>query len=540
MTATTDAFTRRDGTEQYRLMLREAALQSTYVFATAVCGFGDLTSQQGLHGVMSEWIERDWRVVDGKRVPANLKLGMAPRGHLKSSVWTIGDNLRRATANPNLRILITNEVVDNVAKWILTMQAIVMSSTYQWLFPECVPPLSGTGKVTTRWNQTQLELRRTEHWPQPTIEGIGIGGASTSNHYDIVHNDDPVGKRAREQPSEMQRTIEHRKLCWSLLIDPNRNLIRDVGTRWGPQDYIDWVLRNVDGVDVFKTAVVKPDGTPLWPERFPKPVVEAIKREQGLTMFELQYMNDSLGEGAAEHDVSRLRSYRWATRPNAKGVDERWVVLERPALEGGDRWVRLADMTVVQTFDPAVKPVTSADRSAHVVVGLAAGDDERPFDVVVLAARAARTDPGKSMQQARDVYTEFDPMCCAVETVGAFEVFFYEMARRWPGMRLRRLKTDNRKSKEVRIREFYPFIEQQRVYVHRTEGYELVREMAAFPNGTTVDLYDALAYTPQVWVPPKPVETADDEWARWQAEARAARLAAMEARTDGRDPITGY
>lgn len=536
-----DAFTRRDGAEDYRQRLRKEALSSTYVFAVAVCGMADLTGREALHGAMCEWIERDWRVDDkGQRVAAKLKLGMAPRGHLKSSCWTVADVLRRATADPNTRILITNEVVDNVAKWILTMQAIVMSSTYQWLFPECVPLLSATGKPTTRWNQTQLELRRTAMWPQPTIEGIGVGGASTSNHYNLVHNDDPVGKRARDQPSEMQRAIDHRKLCWSLLVDPAKDTIRDCGTRWSSQDYIDWVLRNVDGLDVFKTAVMRSDGSPLWPERFPPQVIEALKREQGLELFELQYMNDSLGEGAAEHDVSRLRSFRWASRPDAKGKHERWVVLERPVLEGGDRWVRLADMTVTQTFDPAVKPVSTADRSAHVVVGLAPPDGDKPFDIVVLAARAARTDPGKSMAQARDVYDEFDPMCCAVETVGAFEVFFYEMARRWPGMRLRRLKTDTKKSKEVRVREFYPFIEQQRVYVHRTEGYELVREIAAFPHGTTVDLYDALAYTPQVWVPPRQPLSPDDEWKQWQAEAREARLAAMEARGDGRDPITGY
>lgn len=533
-----DDFGNAASADSQRDQMRRDALASTYYFATAVCGFGDLHPR--LHGAMAAWVQRETRPdPDNPNATLNcrLKLGMAPRGHLKSSVWTIANTLRLVTVNPDLRVLICNETEANIKKWITTMQATVLSPVYQWLFPECVPDIGAV-----RWNATQLELRRPQPWPQATIEGIPVGGASTSNHYNLIVNDDPVGKKARLEPTTMEKAIDHRKLCWSLMIDPSKDRVFDVGTRWAPQDYIDWVLRNVRGVDVFRLALYDPQGNAVWPERFPPDVVDAIRSEQGPEMFELQYMNDALSSGTVEFDVSRLRTFRYATRLDVRGVEHKFVVLERPQHEGGDRWVSVASLTKVQVLDAGLSPESGDARTANVVIGLAAGVDNRPFDVVVLAARAVKADPNGAMNAARELYEEFDPMTLGVECVGGHVVYFYSMATRWPGMRLRKLKTDTTKSKEVRIREFYPFVDQGRVYVHRQEGFELVREVAAFPHGRTVDLLDALAYTPQIWCPPQRQPTPDEEWEQWKAEAREARLAAMSRRSggDGRNEITGY
>lgn len=534
--------TTTDGQEDLRLRLRAEALTSTYVFSTAVCGFADLKPE--FHAAMATWIERDQRPDPdrpGHMLHCRNKLGMAPRGHLKSSIWTVADKLRRVTRHPNLRILISNETEDNITRWMNTMQAVVLSPVYQWLFPERVPDFDAKRKP--RWNQTQLELRRTENWPQATIEGIPVGGASTSNHYDIIDNDDVVGKRARYEPSTMQKAIDHGMLCWSLLVNPAENLIHDVGTRWTADDYLNWRLRTTENIDIFKLPFWKPgrEGIEaLWNERFPSDVITQLQRSLGPEFFALQYENDPLAHGATDFDAAKLRSFRWAYRTQPNGKERRYVVLERPEHDGGDRWFPVDQMSRVQIMDAGLSPESKDARTANVVVGLVPGETGRPFDIVILRADAVKADPNKAMERGYEVYQDFDPMVWAVESFGAHVTYFYSIASRYPLVRISKLKQDTSRPKESRIREMYPFVDQGRVYVHRSEGHEFVKEFAGFPNGRTVDLLDAFAWAPTIWAPPQTKLTEEDELKRWRDEWRQEILAKSGRGQGGRSPITGY
>ena len=122
--------------EILRETLRVRALQSTYLFGKAVLGFRDLTPD--LHGEMARWIQRP----SPNRVGGmgDRKLGLVPRDHLKTSIWTIADKLRRVTADPNLRVLILNEVEQNPINWVLKMERVVMENPlYRWLYPQVIP-----------------------------------------------------------------------------------------------------------------------------------------------------------------------------------------------------------------------------------------------------------------------------------------------------------------------------------------------------------------------------------------------------------------
>lgn len=540
MTTLADEFGTDSPPEDMRAEMRREALASTYYFATLVCGFADLDPR--LHGAMCAWIQRTERPDpdrDGHTLPSRLKLGMAPRGHLKSSCWTIANTLRLTTADTNLRVLISNETDDNVVKFLSAMQQIVLSPMYRWLFPECVPD----DNAQSKWNQHQLELKRTALWPQATIEGIAVGGASTSNHYNLICNDDPVGKRARMEPTTMQKAIDHRKLCWSLLIDPSKDRIFDVGTRWATSDYIDWVLRNVRNVDIFKLSLYRPDNTVIWPDRFPPDVVESIQAEQGVELFELQYMNEPLAQGATDFDPARLRAFRWGYKTDQNGVEQRYVILERAPHEGGERWVRVRDLSIVQITDAGISPDSGDARTANIVVGLAPGEPGKGFDIVLLKADAKKLNPRECIFRSKEVYDEWQPMTWGIEVFGAHEVYFYWIVSEFPKARIRKLKTDTTKSKEARIREFYPYIDQGRFYLHPREAHEFVKEYSAFPNGRTVDLLDALAYVPEIWAPPAQVriaETPEQEMARWVEEAKEASRAKWRDQQDGRCPVTRY
>lgn len=531
--ALTQVFGKATPPEEMRTRLRLRALASTYFFGKFVLGFADL--QPDLHLAMARWLQRSSR----------RKLGLAPRGHLKTSLWTIADCLRLATANPNLRILILNETERLPAKWLSQMQSTVLDNPiYGWLFPEVIPD-----PTQVPWNQTQLELRRTAHHAQATIEAFGVGGASTGNHYDIVHEDDLVGRKAREEIPTMEKAIEQHKLAESLLIDPSRDVIRTVGTRWHVYDLVDWMLKNEPDLDYFKLACYRPDGTPLWPERFTERRLAKIRLKYGASMFALQYLNDALAEGETEFRPSWLRHWTMDESDPKAPV----LVMERPIGYGGLRRVLLADCEIVSLVDPGISPESQHARTAVVTVAIPPPeriakparpwaptdepDDTRALDpayeVVVLDAVARRAAPTQVIEVAHEAWQKWHPSIVGMEVFGAQMHLFYWAAQTFPNMPLRKLPMDTTRRKESRIREVVGSLaEQGRLYISRTQA-DLQEEYEAFPRGRTVDLLDALAWGPTIWAPPdapahEPGFDEDDE------DPRASAL------RDGRSPYTGY
>ena len=520
--------------ERLRADLRAACLRSTYAFAQVVCGIRDMVPH--VHGEMAAWEERD----------TLRKLGLWPRDFMKTNVCTIAGKLRRVTRDPSRRIVIINEVVGNTIKWITFMQRIVESPLYNWLFPEVIPDY---GHV--RWNQTQLELRRSVPLPQPCIEGIGVGGASTGNHYDYVHEDDLVGMEARESPTVMQKAIDQHIAAESLVT--KGGAISTVGTRWHAQDLVAWMLTHEANLDYVHRAI-EYDGRPYWPEGFDAVRIAALRAKEPVWWFELQRMNEALASGATEFDQVYLRPYREATVPTRDGgATERAIVLLRADGEGGPRVVRLADCTCFQTIDAGLSPESPDARTANVVVALTPpivdpdGVETDPFQVVVLGADARRCDPQAAIRAARESYERFEPSIAAIETFGAHVVYFHWLARTYPRMRIMKLPTDTRKSKLTRIREFYPYATQGRVWIpERGPAFaDLRTEWVAFPNGRTVDLLDALAYAPRIWWEPE-AQTTDGARAALvlrpgQDPDEARAEAADDARIDAsRSAFTGY
>ena len=186
-----------DEQEELRLTVAEAGRANLYFFTKAILGFKDLSPT--LHREVCDFIQR----------PDPFKLIELPRGCLKTSLGTIGQSLWRVTKDPNIRILLRGSTATNAYKWINLLQAHLLSNPlYAWLYPEIIPP----DLSAVRWREDALEVRRTEHWPEATVEALGFGGTAVSNHYDLVIEDDPVNEDHLLNPAQMQKNIdEHRR-----------------------------------------------------------------------------------------------------------------------------------------------------------------------------------------------------------------------------------------------------------------------------------------------------------------------------------------
>ncbi len=506
--------------------VRKACLDSTFAFARFVCQHKDLDAD--FHGMMSRWIEK----------PTRFKLGMAPRGHFKSTIWTVADSLRRVTKEPETQILIINEKEENIHKWIRLMQEVVLSPLYGALFPDRVPNLA---KV--RWNANQLELKRDNAMPQPCIEGNGIGSATTSNHYNVIKPDDLVSEEAYNSILVMEAAVEKRKRMDSLLVSPAQSEIHDICTRWGPNDPANWVMKNVQDVDVMKLSVWKDEDktVPWFPGRpdkpfFPKETLDKLRVQYGAKDWALLYLNEIIGGEATKFNAGDLRY--WTTEMDEEGVPS--FVLERPGKEA--RKVKVDDCFKFQIVDAGLSPESHDARTANVVAAITPPTTTGPFDIVILEAKATRSLPNEVIKEAKFSYDRWNPMLAAIETFGGHQAFFYWIAATFPDMRIRQLDKDfSKNAKHKRIIGFWgSYLPQGRVYINRHAHLDLVDELIAYPTGKTVDLLDAAGYLPSVWAPPqmaRPKRVSPSDLFDL-ADIDPEDMASME--NDGWSPVTGY
>ena len=80
--------------------LQEACKTDLRFLCREVLGMTDW--EDSLHGSLARELEQ----------PESRKLFLMPRGHLKSSIITVGWGLQQVLRNPNIRLLITNAVWD--------------------------------------------------------------------------------------------------------------------------------------------------------------------------------------------------------------------------------------------------------------------------------------------------------------------------------------------------------------------------------------------------------------------------------------------
>ena len=474
---------RPPGDEDVRQELRSIVRRSTYAMAKGVIGYKDLT--KNTHKPFCDFIDS----------PAERKYALAPRDHLKTSIFTIADIVRRIADNPNIRILIGNETATNASKMLTRVESVFeRNALFQWLFPEVIPDFS---KVK-RWSSTEMLVPRGADFVESTLEAIGVDGAVVSRHYDVIKLDDLVGKAASESRDVMEKTIAWYQYCESLLDHPVHGHIHIYGTRWSHWDVYSWVEENEPYVTRFFRSAIRPDGTALWPERFPLEVLERLRLKMGSYKFSCQYLNDPKDEKGRHFLREWLQPYR---------LDEGYCI---PKI--GQR-VAVKDLRKSLRVDPAIGEKDNNCRTAIVVDGVAA--DGRKF---LLDVWAKRCSPLEMIDKIFQLYDKWDCDSVGVEAVcyqRAVKPFLekecYER-NRW--IVVHDLKPDKNESKISRIMGMQPYCERGEIYVEDTQT-EFLEEYARFPHGKTVDIMDAWGYGPRMWeVPDLPEEgmAEDEEW----------------------------
>lgn len=440
--------------------IRENALRSLWFFARGVLGFDYMTPR--VHKPLCEFLER----------PSRRKRITLPRGFLKTSVVAIAYPLWRAVKNPNIRVLIAMKTLPNAMRTISQIRSIVeRNELFRLVFPEVVPASSRE----TKWSDEAATLKRDGVFREATFEAAGIGTTLTSRHYDIIIEDDLVapdkdnitGLEAMPTREEIEKAIGWHKLATSLLADPGKGEIINVGTRWSKYDLIQYIIDNEPAAESFELAAYDENGQPTYPERFPEEVLREIEEIQGTYIFSSQYLN-------RPYDEARM-VFR-----------DEWI----------QTWDRLPEDTVkVIIVDPAISQKSEADFSVVLVAG-ACGRTLYAVDY-----RRGHFTPSEIIDHMFDLAAIWGVRELFVEAVQWQEalVHFFELKCKELGkwLSVTPIRPGRTETKEMRIRGLQPFAQRGDLKI-ASWMRELRVELRDFPFAKTRDIADALAYAPRV------------------------------------------
>jgi len=197
----------------------------------------------------------------------------------------------------NVRILIASNVIDNAAKMVFKIkQEWMHNERLQAAFPELIPDFN-----KTRWSDHVAEVARTINATEGTYTAVGVGGSVISQHFDHVLEDDLVyarkddftGQELMPSQEDIDNAIGWHKLSYSLLANPKTGCIDNTGTRWAPQDMINYIRKFEKQYTCMELAATKGAEWPImgdeqcvWPERYDKETLETICHAQGMRIFE--------------------------------------------------------------------------------------------------------------------------------------------------------------------------------------------------------------------------------------------------------------
>lgn len=483
--------------EKQRSKLRKKCLRDLFSFCRAVMGYDDISPE--LHGDFCHFLEG----------PQKRKQTTMPRSFVKtwigSIAYPIWATLKREEEDelpwgasfddkfwqlgPNMRVLIASYVISNAEKMISLIRKTYEANTaMQILFPEVIP--HNFNKV--KWSNQSACINRDDNFTESTFEAAGIGGASTSRHYDLIIEDDLIYAKKDDlsdrelQPNQddIDKAIGWHKLATSLLVPGQHTRMQNSGTRWAPKDLVKYIwdnepsyarfMRGCVNLDELETGLHWKECTPEWPSAYNIEQLEIIAAAQGPYMFATQYLLKPTSP------QQRLFQRVW--------LQEYTKESELPLT-----------MRVFTTVDLAGWGKAKRSRMSRAVI-LTCGWDHNNH-VWLLHYDVGRFDPSEVINIMAKHWSRFSP-----EQIGVEEVYYQKAIAHFarkamergdiPWMSIRAVKPEGGESKELRIRSIEPIASNLAVHC-RPLHKEFIEEFCEYvPNNDscTKDILDALAY----------------------------------------------
>jgi hypothetical protein len=521
-------------------MLRVKALWSPYYLTKVVLGYTELVDHLHLHD--SEAFINRW--INGAR----RQFIEWPRGFFKSTNYTIGTGIwivlpvseedsdfaiehlkipedqwfqRMALHNQDATQLYAFETHRNAQKKVAEVKwHFEENSLFRHLFPEIA--YQGSERP---WNTDCIKIRRAtdagRRVEEGTFEAIGAGEALQSRHYDVVWEDDLVGKRATESEAEMEKIIRWHGLLNGAFVDAAKQIRFGVSNRWGYNDLNSWIRKNEPEFIFYTRRAWEVDEVsgveiPIFPERYTIDSLLEIKKSMSDYDFSCQYLNSPQLPGESEFgSLDAMHQFRLENGVCVCSCGARW------ALTQCLRYIH---------FDPYnAKGVRSKSRPAIPVV--ATSPDRHIFLVDYFIGKENYEAIYERIFRFNDVYR---PYMFTYEDVSGQNMCQFHISqisrsaeykakhRNFPMIRAVPVKN---KANEIRIREFFIPMTKQAIFAYQKNQQHFIESIKTFPNATLDHDYDllvALAQGATVWRFPK--DELEENEDRNQEDAYLAKL----------------
>jgi len=446
--------------------MRKAYEQDLWLFCRDIMGYKDIDNP--LHKKLCKYIGR-----------YDSELYLLPRGHLKSSIITIGYTLQRIASDPNIRILITNATAGNAEKFLSVISDTILNNdAFKYFWPNVTPDISG-GRYA-RWNNSEILVKRKKLVPEGTVETKGVGGNLVSRHYDMIIYDDLVNPDNCNTKEQREGLLQWYRLSLSLLEPKGEKIM--IGTRYHYQDLYQDIIESGAYHVVRRRAIES--GKVIFPQKFDKDELDRIKAEQGSWHFSCQYLNEPIDRENAAFKQSQFKYF-----------DEQQL-----------------NTRFYTTVDPTSGVVTK--RSDYAVVLTCGITPENNLYVYEYTYGVMSTK--QLIDAIFDHYERYSPLKIGIEMHGLQRLLekpvMDEQARRRIYFSITPLKPHNRQSKEQRILALQPRFETGTIFLRKGQ-HELEEQLMKFPRGRD-DIIDALAYQLQIVTPPPVFEYKTEQEAR--------------------------
>ncbi len=469
--------------------IKELAKDSLFFLSTTILGYKDWDL---VHDDLEKFLMRY----------SARKAILLPRGHMKSTIVTVAYVIKRIVANPNIRILIANQVWDMSRKFLREIKSQLEISPLRGLFGSFVSP---------KWNEDEIVVaQRTKALKEPTVLTTGSEAEITGGHFDLIILDDLTGLQNSQTPEQREKTKRFRRSMFNLL-EPGSELI-EIGTRWHLDDTFSVILgEEREYYDVMVRQVVE-NGKIIFPKKFNlkfHPIkkswdyvdtpsmdyIDYLKKSMPLSEFNAQYMNNPID---SENAIFRQSYFKYFDR--------------RP--EG---------LFVSLKVDPAISQRQEADYTAITVTGM-----DKNRDIYLLDYSRGHWTPSEIINNIFLKQSQWKPQDVGLESVGFQKTLKWaldeEMRRRGNHFGVSEVKTGTSLSKESRIKALEPYYREGKIYHAKwMQGKELETELLTFPKSAHDDLIDSLSMHLNVLVPGQEVTVERDIEGTWEWYANAAR-----------------
>ncbi len=337
-----------DDLSRYSTRNKHAALHSYESFIDLIGFRGGLENFKDCHRDLIKFVQRTgpqkdtWQVgTTHEEMPYTHSVGnrrkiiLMPRGHLKSTVCSVGYVLWRIYQDPNIRIVVGTGVLDlsrafmrevrsyledpNLCKFVWNQRPHIKGN----LIPVMSANSGGKRKSNAGnnnpdeesetedkkvvWNNEMLQVIRDKRMKEPTVMAWSVGTIRTGFHCDLVLFDDIVTFDNTRSPTLIESVHEWVRDIKSILdpFNPDTGLGGEtivLGTRYVEPDYYGFILDGLNEVEydihfrnLYQNGKDNEDGY-LWPERYTEQVEKELIKELGMKRFTSQYLNRILNE----------------------------------------------------------------------------------------------------------------------------------------------------------------------------------------------------------------------------------------------------